>query len=133
MLWIERDEMTEQDLMYFKELLEAKQASIAEDLGTLQTQSMKTTSAESSGDLTYSDHMPDLGSATMEREKAFMFASRDGVYLEQIEKALVRIKDGTFGICRVCKCDIPRERLEAVPTTKICVPCKESENVTKSA
>lgn len=120
--------MTEQDLVYFKDLLEAKHASIVEDLGTLQNQSMKTTSAESSGDLTYSDHMPDLGSAAMEREKAFLFASRDGVYLEQIEDALGRIEKGTFGVCRVCGCEIPRARLEAVPTTKICVPCKESEN-----
>ena len=125
--------MTEQDLKYFKGLLEEKHASITADLGTLQSQSMKTTSAESSGDLTYSDHMPDLGSAAMEREKAFMFASRDGVYLGQIEKALARIEEGTFGICRSCECDIPRARLEAVPTTKICVPCKEVENVTKSA
>ena len=125
--------MTEQDLVHFKALLEDKHASIVEDLGTLQNQSMKTTSAESSGDLTYSDHMPDLGSAAMDREKAFLFASRDGAYLGQIEAAFGRIEDGTFGICRACGCEIPRERLEAVPTTKICVPCKESENVTKSA
>ena len=120
--------MNDQDLQYFKKLLEAKYASIAQDLGTLQNQSMKTTSAASSGDLTYSDHMPDLGSAAMEREKAFMFASRDGAYLSQIEAALKRIEKGTFGVCRVCGCDIPVPRLEAVPTTQICVPCKEDEN-----
>ncbi len=119
--------MTEQDLAYFKAMLEEKRLSIMRDLGVLQTHSMKTTSADSSGDLTYSDHMPDLGSSAMEREKAFMFASRDGVYLSQIEATLERIAAGTFGICRDCQCEIPKARLEAVPTTQVCVPCKESK------
>ena len=123
--------MTKRDLVYFKHLLEDKRAAILKDLGTLQSQSMQITAAESSGDLTYSDHMPDLGSATMEREKAFLFASRDSVYLAQIDAALARIENRTFGMCRVCRAPIPRARLEAVPTTKICVPCKERENETQ--
>lgn len=125
--------MTEQDLAHFKGMLENKRKSILQDLGVLQTHSMKTTSADSSGDLAYSDHMSDLGSSAMEREKAFMFASRDGVYLTQIDAALERIASGTFGICRDCGCDIPRARLEAVPTTQVCVPCKESKQARKSA
>lgn len=119
--------MTEQDFAHFKAVLENKRKSILQDLGVLQTHSMKTTSSDSSGDLAYSDHMSDLGSSAMEREKAFMFASRDGVYLTQIDAALARIASGTFGICRDCGCDIPRARLEAVPTTQVCVPCKESK------
>ena len=120
--------MTDQELEYFKNLLESKRSSIVKDLGTLQSQSMQITSAESSGDLTYSDHMPDLGNATMEREKAFLFAARDGAYLDQIEAALTRINKRKFGTCRVCKDPIPRARLEAVPTTEVCVPCKEKQN-----
>lgn len=120
--------MDAQILAQFRVLLEEKRLSMMQDLGVIQSNSMKTTAAESSGDLTYSDHMGELGSSSMEREKAFMFASRDGVYLDQIEKALKRIEDGTFGLCRVCGCDIPFARLEAVPTAKTCVPCKEDEN-----
>ena len=120
--------MTQQDLDYFEKLLETKRTSIVKDLGTLQSHSMQITSAESSGDLTYSDHMPDLGNSTMEREKAFLFAARDGAYLDQIEAALTRIKDRKFGVCRTCKTPIPRARLEAVPTTEVCVPCKEKQN-----
>ena len=120
--------MTQQDLDYFENLLETKRTSMVKDLGTLQSHSMLVTSAESSGDLTYSDHMPDLGNSTMEREKAFLFAARDGAYLDQIEAALTRIKKRKFGVCRECKYPIPRARLEAVPTTEICVPCKEKQN-----
>ena len=120
--------MTNQDLKYFKKLLETKRSSIVKDLGTLQSHSMQITSAESSGDLTYSDHMPDLGNSTMEREKAFLFAARDGAYLDQIDAALTRIQKREFGRCRACDAPIPRARLEAVPTTEICVPCKEKQN-----
>ncbi|MXX12888.1 MAG: TraR/DksA family transcriptional regulator [Gemmatimonadetes bacterium] len=120
--------MTNRDLEYFRNLLETKRTSIVKDLGTLQSHSMQITSAESSGDLTYSDHMPDLGNSTMEREKAFLFAARDGAYLDQIEAALARIKKREFSTCRACGTPIPRERLEAVPTTEVCVPCKEKQN-----
>ena len=120
--------MTTQDRDFFKRMLEEKRVSIMHDLGLLETHSMNTTSAESSGDQIYSDHMPDLASDAMEREKAFMFASRDGVYLGQLEKALRRLEDGSYGVCRLCDVSIPRARLEAVPTTEICVSCKEKEH-----
>ena len=120
--------MTTEDRDFFKRMLEEKRVSIMRDLGLLEAHSMKATSAESSGDQIYSDHMPDLASDAMERDKAFMFASRDGVYLGQLEKALQRLEEGTYGVCRLCEVDIPRARLEAVPTTKICVSCKEKEH-----
>lgn len=119
--------MEKEDREYFKRILVEKRNEIRDDLGVLESHSMKNTSADSSGDLIYSDHMSDLGSASMDREKAFMFASRDGAYLEQLEAAIQRIEDGTYGICRVCDVQIPKARLEAVPTTKICVACKEAE------
>ena len=125
--------MTENDLEHFRALLEEKRLSIMNDLGLLEAHSMNATPADSSGDLIYSDHMPDLGSDAIEREKAFLFASRDGAYLFQLEEALQRIQDRTFGVCRACGKDIPKERMEAVPTTTICVPCKEAQAERKYA
>ena len=119
--------MDQNDRDYFKQILKEKRNEIRNDLGVLESHSMNNTSAESSGDLIYSDHMSDMGSASMEREKAFMFASRDGAYMGQLDQAIQRLEDGTYGICRVCKIEIPKARLEAVPTTKICVSCKEAE------
>jgi RNA polymerase-binding protein DksA len=120
--------MNEKDLKYFREILVKKQLSIVQDLGMLEQRSMNATSEEASGGQIYSDHMPELGSDSIEREKAFLFASRDGAYLTQVEHALERIKNGTFGECRVCTKEIPKARLEAVPTTRLCVPCKEGEH-----
>ncbi len=119
--------MTEKELKYFREILEKKRLSVVKDLGMLEQRSMHATSEEASGGQIYSDHMPELGSDSIEREKAFMFASRDGAYLAQVGDALQRIKDRSFGECRVCGKEIPKARLEAVPTTRVCVPCKEGE------
>jgi len=120
--------MTHQELTYFKDLILRKRAEMLKDLGHIEQQSMNTTTSESSGGSSYSDHMPDLGSDAMEREKAFMFASRDGAYLSHLDEALERITAGTFGICRVCGGEIGRERLEAVPNATMCVTCKSEED-----
>jgi len=47
--------------------------------------------------------------------------------LREVNDALRRIIDGTYGICANCGSEIPDERLEALPTTKLCVNCKRLE------
>ncbi len=69
----------------------------------------------------------EFGTDTMNREQAFMFLARFEKYLQQIDAALERIENGTYGICRVCGREISEARLKAVPTTTICVACKQKE------
>jgi DnaK suppressor protein len=47
--------------------------------------------------------------------------------LQEIEEALERIRDGSFGLCESCKKKIPKERLKAIPYTRLCVNCKKKE------
>ncbi len=119
--------MTEQELEHFRALIRSKREELLKDLGQLEERSTNPNPTESSGGSSYSDHMPDLGSDSMEREKAFMFATRDEAYLTHLDSALERIEEGTFGICRVCEGEISKERLEAVPTATMCVNCKSKE------
>jgi DnaK suppressor protein len=123
--------MTKKEIEYFKDVLEKKQNDIVKNIEYLRNVVMNSTTQEASGDHSaYSFHMADQGTDAMEREKAFLFASRDEKYLKQIEAAYARIVGGTFGICRVCQKDIGKERLEAVPTTTICFDCKSKESKT---
>ena len=77
----------------------------------------------------YSFHMADQGTDAMEREKAFLFASKEGRFLYHLEEALRRLyrspKD--FGKCEECKSAIGFERLDALPHTRLCIKCKEEE------
>jgi RNA polymerase-binding protein DksA len=72
---------------------------------------------------TYSTHM-EQGTDANEREKTFLFASREGKFLNHLEDALVRIEKGEYGKCTTCGKLIEKERLEAVPHAQQCLQCK---------
>ena len=77
----------------------------------------------------YSFHMADQGTDAMEREKAFLFASKEGRYLYRVEDALRRLynEPEKFGICHSCKQEIPFDRLDALPHARYCLNCKLRE------
>lgn len=84
----------------------------------------------SDGDLSaYSFHMADQGTDAMEREKAFLFASKEGRLLYHIDQALRRLykEPKSYGICEQCDEDIGFERLDALPHARLCIRCKELE------
>ncbi len=122
------------DLSFFKKLILEKRKEILEELTILKESMMDVTTGEyASENSTYSTHM-EQGTDAMEREKTFLFASREGKFLNYLDDALRRIDKGTYGICiecletpkEICKtCPlIPKERLEAVPHAQLCVECK---------
>lgn len=77
----------------------------------------------------YSDHIADLGTDAMEREKMLLFASKEGRYLYRVEEALRRLyKDPSqFGVCQGCEQRISFERLDALPHARYCIDCKLKE------
>jgi len=122
------EKMSPEDLTYFKKLLLKKREEVQKNLEYLRTVVLESTTKEATGDhSSFSYHMADQGTDANEREKAFLFAARDEKYLKQIDDALSRIENGTYGVCRVTGKLIGRERLEAVPTTTISVEAKLAE------
>ncbi|MEX0892529.1 MAG: TraR/DksA family transcriptional regulator [Gemmatimonadota bacterium] len=77
----------------------------------------------------YSDHMADLGTDAMEREKMLLFASKEGRYLYRVEEALRRLykEPQRFGFCHSCGNLIEFERLDALPHARYCIDCKRKE------
>jgi DnaK suppressor protein len=121
------EKMSKEDLLYFKKLLLKKREELLKNIDYLKN-IVNSTNQEASGDHSaYAFHMADQGTDAMEREKAFLFASRDDKYLKQIEAALDRVENGTYGICRVTGKLISKARLEAVPTTTISYEAKLKE------
>jgi len=124
--------MKKKELEKYEKLLLAKRAKLVEEMGLLK-KSAESTVRDSSGDLSsYSYHMADQGTDAMEREKAFLFASKDGRLLYHIDEALRRIKDKTYGKCHECEKPISAARLEAVPHARLCIECKEKEELQKA-
>jgi DnaK suppressor protein len=98
-------------------------------LGRFQEMSKLSRDATDADLSSYSFHMADQGTDAMEREKAFLFASKEGRYLYRVEDALRRLyKDPDhFGVCQSCKAHIPFERLDALPHARYCLDCKLRE------
>lgn len=66
-------------------------------------------------------------------DMAARLAEADAVKIEEIEEALERLKEGTYGICRECGRPIPKKRLKVLPFTTLCVNCKEHEEGNQGA
>ena len=77
-----------------------------------------------SQDSVFSVHMADAGSDSFEKEKSFMFMSRESDYYNNLSLALERIDQEDFGVCKICGGLIPEERLLEVLNATKCVDCK---------
>jgi RNA polymerase-binding protein DksA len=112
------------DLERFKKIILEKRKEILEELESLKSTMMDVTTGQYEiENSTYSLHM-EQGTDAMEREKTFLFASREGKFLNYLDDALQRIEQGTYGFCSECGNLIDKERLEAVPHAHQCVKCK---------
>jgi RNA polymerase-binding protein DksA len=69
----------------------------------------------------------DVGSTTLERDHEMSLANNARDMVDQIERALHRIENGTYGICESCGNAIGKGRLQAFPRATLCVSCKERE------
>ncbi|MFC1781797.1 TraR/DksA family transcriptional regulator [Planctomycetota bacterium] len=68
-------------------------------------------------------HMADLGTDSYEQEFTLELMDSERKLISEIDKALDRIEEGTYGICQVNGEQIPKRRLEAIPWTRYCVSC----------
>jgi DnaK suppressor protein len=67
------------------------------------------------------NHVADTATATLGREIDYTLGENSGQVLAEINEALKRIDDGTYGTCAVCGKDIGQERLEAYPWASLCI------------
>ncbi len=122
------------ELKSFRKLLMEKRKDLMGEMGDLMKEQVGSTPRDTSGDLSsHAYHMADQGTDAMEREMAFMFASKSGRLVYHIEEALRRIESGTYGLCSQCNKPISATRLKAVPHARLCIKCKESEEGRRSA
>jgi DnaK suppressor protein len=74
----------------------------------------------------------DLASNERDRELNLLISDRDREKLLQIEDAINRIDDGTYGICVECESPIPKERLVIMPFARLCVNCQAENERSKT-
>lgn len=121
--------LSKQQLKHLEQRLLDERARALRSLG-LWGQMAKADRESADSDLaSYTDHMADQGTEAMEREKAAVFATKEGRYLYRVEEALRRLYDDpeSFGTCHTCGADVGFERLDALPHARYCIECKRKE------
>ncbi len=110
------------DLDYFKERLLEKRREIFQNVFEIEGETLKKSRLDASGDLSSMPiHMADLGTDNYEQEFALGLMDSERKILHEIDDALNRIAEGTYGICEGPGEPIPKARLEANPWARYCV------------
>ena len=121
--------MKKKELNHLEKRLLEERERVIKELGHYDEQ-FSGTLQDSDGDLSsYSFHMADQGTDAMEREKQFLFASKEGRYLWHLNEALRRLYQSPkeFGKCHECGDVIALDRLDALPHARLCINCKAKE------
>ncbi len=103
---------------YYKALLELRD-HVNDGLQLHTADTLKRSNKEDSGDLSgYGQHMADAGTDTFDRDFALSLVSSEQEALYEIEEAIQRIFDGSYGVCEITGEPIAKDRLMAVPFTR---------------
>ena len=114
-------QLTKKELKKFQDLLEEKRKAVldrAREMLSVENMALDTNDLPDEMDLASSEYLQSFTFRLRGREKSF---------LDKIQKALVKIEDGTFGKCEECEEEISLKRLEARPETNLCIRCKEDQ------
>ena len=118
-------------LKIFRKTILDKMENISREMGEMKNGVLNTDSSKAnmSPDSIYSVHMADAGTDSHEREKSFLFLSREDSYYRNLENALERIDSEAFGVCQICGELIPEERMMEVLNATKCVDCKTRDKL----
>lgn len=110
---------------YYKLLVELRNHVLVQ-LGEHTEETLLKSAKEDSGDLSgYGQHMADAGTDTFDRDFALSLVSSEQEALAEIDAAIKRVHDGTYGICESTQQPIAKERLLAVPFTRYSAEAKK--------
>ena len=109
---------------YVKLLLDLRDR-ILDDIEFHASDNLKRSQKDASSDLSaYSFHMADAGTDNFDREFALSMVSNEQEALYEINEALKRLENGTYGVCEMSGKPIPKARLDAIPWARYTVECQ---------
>jgi len=115
------------DTGHFRELLLEERNRVVAAIQNLHDDHQGTMSDETGEDAAYDNHLADTATETYDRELDYTLEENSEHVLAEIDAALKRIEDGTYGICTNRGEQIPLERLEARPYATLCIDCQREQ------
>lgn len=122
----EKTRYNDSELQEFKAIILEKLRVAKEELLAL-TRTLSNSNANGTDDTAGTYKTLEDGSATLEKEQVNQLAARQKKFIDNLEAALVRIENKTYGICRETGKLIQKERLKAVPHTTLSIEAKNKQ------
>lgn len=123
----EKTRFTDEELLEFKEIILKKLEEAREGLKLL-TEAYTTQNANDTNDTSPSFKILEEGSQVLSKEENGQLAARQQKFIRDLENALIRIENKTYGVCRVTGKLISKERLRSVPHATLSIEAKLNQN-----
>lgn len=105
-------------------LLNEERATYEEQAAVLKAQADQIAQEMEPGDIQFDDESGEGGTANIDRERDLALSAQARLAVDEIDHAITKIKNGTYGRCESCGQPIPKARLKALPQARLCVACK---------
>ena len=122
----EKTTYSKNELTEFKQIILEKIKSAQEDLDILRAATAND-SDNGTEDTSPTFKAFEEGSTTLSKEENIKLAERQAKFIRNLNNALIRIKNGTYGICRITGKLITKERLQLVPHATLCIEAKKAQ------
>ena len=123
---IEKTRYTDSELQEFKDLINSKLVEAEKDYSLLRN-SLSLSDDHGTSDTARTFNMMEDGSDTLSREEVAQLAARQEQFIQNLQSALVRIKNKTYGVCRKTGKLIQKERLILVPHATLSIEAKNMQ------
>jgi DnaK suppressor protein len=104
--------------------LEEERTNYLRQAENLQAEADSLTEDREPGDVQFDEESGEGDTLAVERERDLTLSAQARAAVEDIDVAIAKVHDGTYGLCANCGTSIPKERLKALPHAALCVKCK---------
>lgn len=119
------------ELAFFKKSILKKKEETIDEIKHISEDTLRKSQKDAAGDISgYTYHMADVATDTYDREFSLGIASNERQFIFELDDALKKIEDGSYGICEQCKGLIPKTRLKALPYARLCLKCQQARERT---
>jgi len=122
-----RSPLTAKEISELRERLVEERKDLQAQYDELEESSFSANQSDLTGEMGFDEEYADAGTATFERERDLSLVNNLRDLIERIDKALVKIDEGTYGLCDRCGKPIEKARLKALPYANLCLKDKQAE------
>jgi DnaK suppressor protein len=108
------------------EALQEERVTYTRQAASLKAEADSLVAEREPGDVQFDEESGEGDTLAVERERDLALSAQASQAVEEIDIAVAKIHDGTYGVCEQCYSTIPKERLRALPHAALCVQCKSA-------